>query len=113
MDTLSTTAANILGAYPVVLAGIKDVAHLVSSDGVHVLIIAANFFPLEDRQQKTIDAVAITTVQKEKNEPCDSNSYFVLLELPSQELIIDVATHWNSSLLSPQKAAVTAAGSLT
>lgn len=51
MDTLSTTAADEFGAYPVVLANIKDVAHLVCSDGVHVFIIATNFFPLEDRQQ--------------------------------------------------------------
>lgn len=55
MDTLSTTAADVFGAYPVVLTAIEDIAHLVCSDGVHVFIIATNLFPLGDRIEKTID----------------------------------------------------------
>lgn len=51
MDALSTTAADEFGAYPVVLAAIEDIAHLVCSDGVHVFIIAADFLPLEDGQE--------------------------------------------------------------
>lgn len=61
MNSLGTTPADVFGTYPVVLTIIKDVAHLVCSDGVHVFIIAANFFPLEGREQqqtkKTINAV--------------------------------------------------------
>lgn len=55
MDALSTTAAYVFGAYPVVLAAIKDVAHLVCSDGIHVFIIATNFFPLEESQETEED----------------------------------------------------------
>lgn len=53
MDALSTAAADEFGAYPVVLAAVEDIAHLIRSDGVHVFIIATNFFPLEDRQHTT------------------------------------------------------------
>ena len=53
MDALSPTAADVLGAYPVVLAAVEDIAHLVCSNGVHVFIIATNFFPLEDRYTQT------------------------------------------------------------
>ena len=65
MDALSSTATDVICAYPVVLAAIEDIAHLVCSDGVHVFIIATNFFPLEDRQQtKWLRKWHTTNVQK-------------------------------------------------
>lgn len=51
MDALSSTAADVLGADPVVLAAVEDVADLVGSDGVHVFIVATDFLPLEDKEQ--------------------------------------------------------------
>lgn len=51
MDTLSTTATDVFGPDPVVLAAIKDIAHLVCSDGVHIFIVSTNFFPLEESQE--------------------------------------------------------------
>ena len=63
MDALSTTTADVFGAYPVVLAAIEDIANLVSSDGVHVFIIAANFFPLkESRKKNDSDTIYILTL---------------------------------------------------
>lgn len=52
MDALSTTPTDVLSAYPVVLAAIEDIAHLICSDGVHVFVVAANFFPLKEREDK-------------------------------------------------------------
>lgn len=54
MDALSTTATDIFSANPVVLAAVKDIAHLVCSYGVHVFIVATDFFPLKEEQKKQI-----------------------------------------------------------
>lgn len=51
MDPLSTTSTDVLGANPVVLAVIEDVAYLVCADSTHIFIISANFFPLEISQE--------------------------------------------------------------
>lgn len=37
---------------PVVLAGLKDIADLVSTDGVEVLVVATDFFPLYEMNEK-------------------------------------------------------------
>lgn len=60
MDPLSATSPDVLGANPVVLAVVEDVAYLVGANGAHVFIIATNFFPLENRQEtkSTDDVIA-------------------------------------------------------
>lgn len=50
MDALGAPSVDVLGPNPVVLAAVKDVAHLVRTDGVHVFIVATDFFPLKDRE---------------------------------------------------------------
>lgn len=52
MDALGPPPPNVLGAHPVVLIGIEDVAHLVGADGVHILIIAAHLLPLETQRRQ-------------------------------------------------------------
>lgn len=52
MDALGSSPPDVLGAHPVVLIGIEDVAHLVGADGVHVLIIATHLLPLEIQRRQ-------------------------------------------------------------
>lgn len=46
---MSAATGDESGEQPVVLVGFEDVAHLVCSDGVQVLIVATNFLPLEKK----------------------------------------------------------------
>lgn len=46
VDPLRCPPVDVCGEQPVVLAGLKHVAHLVCSDGVEVLIISAHLLPL-------------------------------------------------------------------
>lgn len=68
MDALSTTATDVFGADPVVLASIEDIAHLVCSDSVHIFIIATHFFPLEESQENKV-----THVQNKIGQTSGSN----------------------------------------
>lgn len=52
MDALGPSPPDVLGAHPVVLIGIEDVAYLVGADGVHVLIIATHLLPLETERRQ-------------------------------------------------------------
>lgn len=49
MDALSSSPVDVLGANPVVLVGIKDIAHLVGANSVHVLVVSAHLFPLQEK----------------------------------------------------------------
>lgn len=49
MDALSSSPVDVLGANPVVLVSIKDIAHLVGANSVHVLVVPADLFPLQEK----------------------------------------------------------------
>lgn len=46
VDALCRPPVNVSGEEPVVLAGLKHIAHLVCPDGVEVLIVPAHLLPL-------------------------------------------------------------------
>lgn len=47
VDAVSPAPVDEGGEQPVVLVGLEDVAHLVRTDGVEVLVVATDFFPLQ------------------------------------------------------------------
>lgn len=54
VDALRRPSVDVGGEQPVVLAGLKHVAHLVRADGVEVLVVAAHLLPLgEERESET------------------------------------------------------------
>lgn len=46
VDALCRPPVDVGGEQPVVLAGLKDIAHLVRADGVEVLVVPAHLLPL-------------------------------------------------------------------
>lgn len=53
---MGTPSVDKGGEQPVVLVGFKDVAHLVSTNGVQVFIIATDFFPLSQAGRRQTHA---------------------------------------------------------
>jgi len=62
IDALCCSPVHIRGEQPVVLAGLEHVAHLVCTDGVEVLVVAADLLPLWMEGDLGSDGVEVVDV---------------------------------------------------
>lgn len=67
MDAMPPSPPDVLGPEPVVLTGLKDIAHLVRTDRVHVLVVSAHLFPLQMGYKESLGhrGIVFTVIERQ------------------------------------------------